>query len=119
MINLIKNLTPMQWILLGISTASFLNGSAAQLNEWFGPTVSHNIISGIGFIEGLVAAWAMVLTKQSSVVQQVLDMPGVENISVNAKATPTLAGMAMDPKLNKIGPIENAMASVATIAKGN
>lgn len=115
--NTIKNLTPTQWLLLGIATAAFLNASAAQLTDWFGPKIAHDIISGIGFIQGLVSAWAMVLTNQSSAVKQVLSMPGVEKIEVNDKANATLAAIAIDPAVNKISPTIAAMTAVTATAK--
>jgi hypothetical protein len=118
MLKMIKNFTPTQWLLLGISTAAFLNASAAQLTEWFGPKVAHDIITAIGFTQGLVSAWAMALTGQSSAIDQVLAMPGVEKIDVNAKANSVLAAKAVDPKVNKIAPTPAAMDVVTETAKG-
>ena len=117
MFKIIKNLTPTQWLLLGISTAAFLNASTAQLTEWFGPKVAHDIITAIGFVQGLVSAWVMVLTNQTSTVTQVLAMPGVEKLDVNGRAGKALAKMAINPNINKISPTPAAMEAVTAIAK--
>jgi hypothetical protein len=131
MLNVIRNLTPTQWIILFISTSGFLNASAAQLTEWFGPHVAHNIITGIGFAQGLIGTWAMALntqgariqnvvsdpTAQGALVKAVLAMPGVENMTISAKATPQLAQVAVDPSEDKIAPTPEATAAVTATAK--
>ena len=116
--NLIRNLTPAQIIILIITTAGVLNGSAAQLTEWFGPKMAHNIISIISFGQTLIGAWAMALTGQGSQIKDVLAMPGVDHISVNAQANPTLAAIAVDQNVNKIAPTPAAMDAVTATAKG-
>jgi hypothetical protein len=116
MLNTLRNLTATQWIMLGVATAGFLNASTAQLTEWFGAKVAHDIISGIGFIQGLVGAWVVALTSQGSVIKQVLAMPGVDKIDINANANSTLAAIAIDPKEDKIAPTPAAMQQVTATA---
>jgi len=117
MLNLVRNLTPTQWILLIMSTAGVLNGSAAQLTEWFGPTAAHTIISVISFGQTLIGAWAMALSGQGAAIKQVLAMPGVQNITVNDKANATLAAIAIDPKTDKIAAAPSALEAVTATAK--
>lgn len=118
MLNLIKNLTPTQWILLIMSTAGVLNGSAAQLTEWFGPTVAHAVISVISFGQTMIGAWAMALSGQGGAVKQVLAMPGIEKITVNDQAGMALAAIAIDKAVDKISPTPAAFAAVEATAKG-
>ena len=118
MLKLLKSLTPTQWIILYLATAGVINGSAAQLTEWFGPNVAHDIISVFAFSQTLIGAWAVALTGQGAQIKSVLAMPGVENIDVNAKANPTLAAIAVDPALKNIAPLQKDEAAVAQIAKG-
>ena len=108
MLNLIKNLTPTQWILLIMSTAGVLNGSAAQLTDWFGPHVAHDIISGLGFAQTLIGAWAMALSGQTGLVQQVAAITGTDGqpavrVSVNANAPASVASVALDPAQKNVG----------------
>ena len=117
MLQAIRNLTPTQWIILGISTAGFLNASTAQLTEWFGPKVAHDIISGLGFAQGLIGCWVMALSGQGSIVKQVLAMPGVQHIEVNADASATLAQIAVDKNVDKIAPAPAVQAKVEQIAR--
>lgn len=119
MLNLIKNLTPTQWVILFLSTAGFLNASAAQLTEWFGPTIAHAIISVLGFTQGLIGSWAMALNGQGSLVKQVLAMDGVEKIDINGQANATLAKLAVDKTVDKIAPTTAAMATVEATAKAS
>jgi hypothetical protein len=117
MLNLIRNLTPAQIVILVISTAGVINGSAAQLAEWFGPKVAHNIITAIGFGQTLIGAWAVALTGQGSAIKQVLAMPGVDKITVNSQANSTLAAIAVDPALDKIAPLPVDKTAVEATAK--
>ena len=116
--NMIRNLTPAQIVILIITTAGVLNGSTAQLIEWFGPKVAHNIISVISFGQTLIGAWAMALTSQGAVVKQVLAMPGIEKVDVNGLANQTLSAIAVDQNVNKIAPTPAAMDQVTQTAKG-
>jgi hypothetical protein len=115
--NLIKNLSPTQWVILFMTTASFLNGATAQLTDFVGPTVTHYVISGFAFASGLIGTWAVALTSQGSIIKQVAAMPGIDPIKVNANANATAAALAIDPESHKISPAEGAAQAVAAIAK--
>ena len=73
----------------------------------------------IGVVASMLALSVIltVTSGQSSALKQVLAMPGVEHISVNALATPALAEMAVDPTVNKIAPMTGAANAVAAAAK--
>lgn len=119
MLKMIKNFTLTQWIILGISTAAFLNASTAQLTEWFGPKITHNIITAIAFVQGLVGTWAVALTSQTATIKQVLAMPGSEKLEVNELANSDMAKLAVDKTINKIAPTVSAMDAVTATAKAS
>jgi hypothetical protein len=57
------------------------------------------------------------LTSQGSTINDVLAMPGIQNIDVGAKANKTLAMIATDPTQSKIGPTPEANIQVNATAK--
>ena len=118
MIKAIQNLTPIQLLLILLSVNSAIAGSTAQLNDLFGPQVAHYIVSIFTFANTIIGAFMVPFTGQSAQIAQVAAMPGVEHISVNSKASRTLAQAAVsaDPALAKIEPIPTAEAAVTRTA---
>ena len=93
-------------------------GSTAQLTDLFGPHVTKEIVTIASLANSFLSSILVVITGQSSTVRQVLAMPGVERIDINAKANQTLASLAVDPNVNKIAPTQAAMDVVTATAKG-
>lgn len=114
----LKNMTPLQWLILLLSFNSAVAGATAQLNDLFGAVVAHYIVSGVTFANTLLGAFMVPLGGQSAAIRNVLAMPGVEHVSVNAAANSTLAQAAVDATLGKIAPTPEAKAQVSQIAKG-
>lgn len=105
-----------QIIAIIIAVLSVTAASTAQLTDMFGPTITKLIISAAGFSNSVLSAVLAVITGQGGMVRDVAAMPGIENISVNGKASPTLASIAVDPKQDKVAPLPEAIDKVTKTA---
>jgi hypothetical protein len=77
-------------------------------------TAINDIITLIGLISPLVAGYyAAHSASQKAQIAAVKDMPGVEKILVNEKASPVLAQIAIDPKEPKVTATPQAADRVA------
>lgn len=113
------NLNRSQIIATTIAILGVLMVSTSQLTDLFGPTATKSIVSVASLLNSILGATLAVITSQGGQVRDVLAMPGVEKIDVNAKANSTLAAIAVDPTVDKISPTPAAQAQVAAIAQGN
>lgn len=113
----LRNLTPIQWLIILLSLNSAVAGATAQLTDLFGANVAHYIVSAVTFANTLLGAFMVPFTGQSAQIRQVLAMPGVENLTINRQANATLAQAAVDPTLSKIDAVEADKAKVAQIAR--
>lgn len=111
-------LTPLQIIGIVLIVNGALIGSTAQLTDLFGPQIAKYIISVASLGNSIFGGIVTMISGQGSQIMNVLAMPGVEKINVNAKANPTLAAIAVDPTVDKIAPIPAAQESVQQTAKG-
>jgi hypothetical protein len=112
------NLTPMQIVGIILVINGALIGSAAQLTDLFGAHTTHIIISVASLGNSVLGGIITMFTSQGNNIKNVLAMPGIEKVSVNANANPTLASIAVDPASSKIEPTPAAKQAVAEIAKG-
>ena len=118
------NLTTVQKIGLSIAVLGFLATAGTQLTDIFAPlgslapVIVKEIVSISGFVSGILGIVLAFLTGQANAVKAVQAMPGVESITVNAKASPELAALAVDPAQPKIDVLPAAAAAVAQTAKG-
>lgn len=100
-----------------LNILSSINGGlitgAALFNPLVGQSISLKIISVLGICQIVVSAINSNLSTQGNTVKEVLAMPGVEGVTVNAKANQTLAQIALDPALPKIDvtPADKAVVS--------
>jgi hypothetical protein len=102
-----KNITTLQWIGIIILFNTTLIGGSSQLADLALSAVAVKAILAVatlgnGFLGGLVTMFG----GQAAQVQTVAAMPGVERISVNAAANQTLAAVATDPAVSKVGPTD-------------
>jgi hypothetical protein len=106
------NLTPLQIIGIILAINGALTGATAQLTDLFGAMVAKDVVSvaslGSAILGGIITA----MSGQASQVKNVLAMPGIERITVNAQANQTLSAIAIDPASDKIGPTQAAQADV-------
>mgnify|MGYP001599709102 CR=1 FL=1 len=106
------NLTPLQIIGIILAVNGALTGATAQLTDLFGPIVAKDIVSlaslGSAILGGIITA----LSGQASQVKNVLAMPGIEKVTVNAQANQVLSAMAVDRTVDKIAPTPAAQADV-------
>jgi hypothetical protein len=101
-------ITPKQWyqIITGI-ISGFITG-AALFQQLFGQTVTLEIIAVLGLLNIVVSSVGTALSGADSPATQiknVTDLPGVERILVNARATNGVAAAALDPTQPKVGTI--------------
>jgi hypothetical protein len=125
--NPLKNITLLGWLGIIILFNTTLIGGASQLGDLSLSVAAVKAILAIatlgnGFLGGLVTLFSTSANMAKSVdqgtlVKSVLAMDGVQHIDVNAKASQTLAAIAVDPNVNKIAPTPAAMQEVTATAK--
>jgi hypothetical protein len=113
------NLNGKQVIAIIVAVLGVVMGSAAQLTDLFGAGNTKIIISVAGLLNSTLSAVLAIIMTQTAQVKDVLAMPGVERLDVNAKASPALAALAVDPAVNKIAPIPAAIDQVTKTAQGS
>lgn len=111
-------LTPLQIIGIVLVINGALIGSVTQLTDIFGPQVAKYIVSFASLGNSIFGGIVTLISGQGSQIKNVLAMPGVERIDVNAQANTTLAAIAVDPAVDKIAPTPAAQESVQATAKG-
>lgn len=112
------NLNGKQVISIAIAVLGVLMISSTQLTDLFGPTVTKSVTAAAALLNSILGSTLAVLTSQGSTVKEVLAMPGVDKLDVNAKANQTLAELAVDPTVDKISATPQAQSAVAAIARG-
>ncbi len=112
------NLTRNQILAITLAVLGVLAGSATQLTDLFGANVAKTAVTASSLVQTILAGILAALTGQSSQVRDVLAMPGVEKITVNAAANQTLSAIAVDPKVDKISPAQGDITAVTETAKG-
>jgi hypothetical protein len=114
------NLNGKQIFLIVGAVISVLMVAGPQLTDLFGAGPAKYIASVAGLLNLIINSVMAVLTgtmPQADQVRQVLAMPGVEKLDVNAKASPALARLAIDPNVDKIAPTPAAITQVTQTAK--
>lgn len=112
------NLNGKQIIAVCGAVLSVLMVSTSQLTDLFGPGVTKTVVSIAGLVNLILNSVTVAISTQGGLVKDVLAMPGVEKINVNASANQTLAAIAVDPTINKISPTPQAQSAVEATAKG-
>lgn len=112
------NLTGKQILAIVIAVLGVLMASTAQLNELLGPTLAKVISTTAGLTNSVLASILAVLASQGNLVTDVQSMPGVEKITVNARANTTLASLAVDPNNAKISAAAGSESAVSSTARG-
>jgi hypothetical protein len=110
------NLNGKQVIAIIIAILGVLIGSTAQLTDLFGASTAKTVISLAGIMNSMLSSILAVITSQAAQVKDVLAMPGVDKIEINAKANKTLATIAVDPSVDKIAPTPEAFDKVSETA---
>lgn len=113
------NIQPKQWFQIVSGFVATLITSAALLNPLFGEALALKIVAGLGVFNLLLNSVGTALSGQAQLVKDVAAMPGVEKITVNHNANPTLASVAVDPTVDKVAPIRADMDIVSQTARGN
>ena len=112
------NITSKQWFQIVSGVVSGLITGAALLTTLFGQDLTIKLVAGLGVLNIVISSIGTTLSSQGSLVKDVLAMPGIQKVEVNAQANPTLAAIAVDPTVNKIAPTPASQVQVETIAKG-
>jgi len=101
-----------------VAILSVLSGSTAQLTDILGVAGAKITISVASLAMSVLSSILAVITSQSATVKDVLAMPGVQKIDINAHANQTLSAIAIDPKMDKISPTPAALQQVTKTAEG-
>lgn len=112
------NLNPKQWLAIAVAVLSVFIASTAQLTDLIGPAATKTVVSLSSITVTILSSISAILSTQTSLVKDVQAMPGVEKITVNAAANPTLAGLAVAPENAKIEAAPGADNAVNQAAKG-
>src|ERR1039458_2324439 len=99
-----------------IAVVAIWAGAASQLTILFGQQLSTIIVTICSMIVLSLSAALGVLSNQTNQVTSVRQMAGVENIMVNAKASPALAAMAVDPAVQNVQAMPGAKPALTEIA---
>lgn len=113
------NIQPKQWLQIISGFVSTLITSAALLNPLFGHEAALMIIAGLGIVNIGLNSISAAVSGQAQLVKDVAAMPGVEKITVNASANPTLASVAVDQNVDKVAPTRADIDIVTQTARGN
>lgn len=112
------NITRNQWIAITILALGLISGATGQMTDIFGAGAAKSIASAASFMSSFVAGIQVILGGQGQQIKDVAAMPGIEKVTVNSAANSTLAGLAVDPKQDKVAPTPSAMTAVENTAKG-
>lgn len=101
--------------ILGAVLGALMLGTS-QLTDLFGAGLAHKIVAAAALLSTTINSILAVVTGQAGMVKDVLAMPGVERITVNAHANQTLAQIATDVDQPKIGATPEAKVQVTATA---
>ena len=104
------------WLQAITQSINGLITASALFATLFGQTETLKIIAILGIINIVVGTVVTTFSTQTATVKDVLAMPGIDPVQVNAQASKALASLAMDQTVNKIGPAPTAVEAVARIA---
>lgn len=114
-------LTFNQKVAFAVAVFSFFaaGSGAADLATLFGKTAATSITAASSLLAGIGGIFLAVVTGQGNLIKDVQAMPGIEKITVNAQANPTLAAAAVSlaPENNKIEAARGAESAVINIAQ--
>lgn len=113
------NIQPKQWIRIISTVNGSLITGAAFFNQLFGDALALQIIAVLGLSQIVMSSLDTALSGQAQLVKDVAAMPGVEKITVNTQANPTLAAVAVDPTVDKVAPLRQDIDIVTQTARGN
>lgn len=113
----LRNLTLVQFIGIMVGLNSLLMGATPQLTVLLGATAVPYIIAIATLGNGALGVIVTVVGGQAAQIKNVMAMPGIEPLRVNAQASSTVALLAMDPAQDRIAPTQSALESVAATAK--
>ena len=97
------NLTSKQWFQIVQAALSSLITAGALFQTLFGQDVTLKIIAVLGLANIVISSVGAALSGQANLVKDVAAMPGVSRISINDQANATLASVATDSGVAKVG----------------
>lgn len=113
------NIQPKQWFRIVSGFVSSMITSAALFNPIIGEKNALVVVAVLGILNLALNSVDTALSGQAQLVKDVAAMPGVEKITINEQANPTLATVAVDPTADKIAPTYQAQDVVTQTARGN
>jgi hypothetical protein len=113
------NIQPKQWFQIISGSVSGLITGAALFQQLLGQEAALIVVAALGILNIVISSVGTALSGQAQLVKDVAAMPGVEKITVNAQANPTLAAVAVDQTVDKVSPTRQDMDVVTQTARGN
>jgi hypothetical protein len=113
------NIQPKQWFQIISGSVSGLITGAALFQQLLGQEAALMVVASLGILNIVISSVGTALSGQAQLVKDVAAMPGVEKITVNAQANPTLAAVAVDQTVDKVSPTRQDMDVVTQTARGN
>jgi hypothetical protein len=113
------NIQPKQWFQIISGSVSGLITGAALFQQLLGQEAALMVVASLGIVNIVISSVGTALSGQAQLVKDVAAMPGVEKITVNAQANPTLAAVAVDQTVDKVSPTRQDMDVVTQTARGN
>jgi hypothetical protein len=115
----VLNIQPKQWFQIISGSVSGLITGAALFQQLLGQEAALMVVASLGIVNIVISSVGTALSGQAQLVKDVAAMPGVEKITVNAQANPTLAAVAVDQTVDKVSPTRQDMDVVTQTARGN
>lgn len=112
------NLTGKQIFGIIGAVLSVITLSTTQLTDLIGPGATKTVVSLAALANTILQSVIVIISGQGSLVTDVQAMPGVEKITINAQANPTLAKLATADENPKIEAAKGAESAVSEAAKG-
>jgi hypothetical protein len=113
------NIQPKQWFQIISGSVSGLITGAALFQQLLGQETALIVVAALGLVNIVISSVGTALSGQAQLVKDVAAMPGVEKITINAQANPTLATVAVDQTVDKVAPTRQDMDIVTQTARGN
>lgn len=101
-----------QAIAITIAILGVLMISTAQLTDLLGAGPAKTITSLAALLNTMLGAVMAVISSTYQTVKDASNTTGVEPLRINADASPALAGLALDPKVDNVAPKMSDRAAV-------
>jgi hypothetical protein len=107
-----------QIISIAIAVLGVLMISTTQLTDLFGAGVAKTVVSLAALLNTTLGSVMAVISSTSQQFKDVSNTTGVEPLRINKDASPEIAALAVDPKIDNIAPTMTDRVAVEAKAAG-